>query len=314
MLSRTADSLYWIARYMERAENMARILRVADRLTMMPHGVDGADMQEWHSAVVVSGCEETFYAKYSEATAENVISHLAFDPENPSSIRSALEIARRNARQVRVALTTEVWESLNDTWLELPGWTEVRVRGGGLHRFLDWVKGRSLLFHGSTAATMLRRDSYHFTQLGTYIERGDNTSRILDVKYHVLLPEHAEIGGGLDYYQWAAILRSVSGQRSYNVLYKDGIKPWNIARFLILEEQMPRSLVSCMANINQALDRLANEYGQRNESHRLAGQLYSRLKFGKVEDVFSQGLHEFLTDYIEQNHRLAIEVNRSYLI
>lgn len=313
MLSRTADSLYWLARYMERAESLARILRVTDRLSLMPSGTD-AEGSEWHSAVVVSGCEAEFYAKHEEATPENVISYLAFDPENPSSIRSCIETARRNARGVRTSLTTEQWESLNTTWLELPGWNEARVRGSSLHRFLDWVKDRSLLFYGGTVATMLRRDRYHFTRLGTFIERSDNTARILDVKYHLLLPEHAEVGGGVDYYQWASILRAVSGYRSYNSVYREGLKPWLIAEFLIMREEMPRSLISCSAQIKDCLDRLGEEYSQRNEAHRVAGQIYSRLRFGRVEDVFRQGLHEFLSEHIEQNDRLGAEISRVYLM
>src|SRR5690606_2794247 len=147
MLSRTADSLYWIARYMERAENMARILRVTDRLSMMPTHASSQG-SEWQSTIVVSDCQQGFYEKYEEATPENVISYLAFDPTNPSSIRSCIETARRNARAVRTALTTEQWESLNATWLEFPNWNESRVRGSGLHRFLDWIRDRCLLFHG----------------------------------------------------------------------------------------------------------------------------------------------------------------------
>ncbi|MBX3493188.1 MAG: alpha-E domain-containing protein [Parvibaculum sp.] len=313
MLSRTADNLFWLARYMERAENLARILRVTDRLSLMPSTVD-ADGSEWHSTVVVSGCEEGFYEKHEEATPENVISYLAFDPDNPSSIRCCIETARRNARAVRTALTTEQWESLNAAWLELPGWNEARVRGSGLHRFLDWVKDRSLLFHGGTVATMLRRDSYYFTRLGTFIERSDNTARILDVKYHLLLPEHAEVGGGIDYYQWAAILRAVSGYRSYHAVYKEGLKPWLIAEFLIMREEMPRSLISCAAEMKDCLDKLGEEYGQRNEAHRMAGQVHSRLRFGKIEDVFRQGLHEFLTEHIAQNDRLGVEISRGYLM
>ena len=313
MLSRTADNLFWMARYMERAENLARMLRVADRFSLMPSDERVASSNEWHSAVVVSGSEESFYSKYDEATSQNVISFLALDPENPSSIRVSIEHARRNARAVRTALTTEMWESLNDTWLELPGWSEASVLGGGLHRFLDWVKDRSLRFYGSTVATMLRRDSYFFTRLGTYLERADNTARIIEVKYHVLLPEHAEVGGGIDYYQWAAILRAVAGHRSYNVLHKHGIQPLNVAEFLILEDQMPRSLASCTIQIRDALDSLAEDYGRRLECHRLAGQIHSRLRYGRVEDIFAQGLHEFLTDFIIRNNELANEIRRNYL-
>ncbi|MGX1198751.1 alpha-E domain-containing protein [Parvibaculum sp. MBR-TMA-1.3b-4.2] len=312
MLSRTADNLYWISRYMERAENLARILRVTDRLSLMP-AIAESDGNEWHSTIVVSGVEDEFYERYDEATPENVISFLAFDPENPSSIRNCLETARRNGRAVRTALTTEQWESLNTTWLELPGWNENRVRGSGLNRFLDWVKDRSLLFHGATVATMLRRDSYFFSRLGTFIERADNTARIVDVKYHILLPEEAEVGGGIDYYQWASILRAVSGYRSYNSVYRQGLKPWLIVEFLTLREEMPRSLASCALGIKESLDHLAEQYGQRHECHRMAGQIHSRLRFGQMDDIFRQGLHEFLSEHIENNNRLAYEISRAYL-
>ena len=317
MLSRSADNLYWIARYMERAENLSRILRVTDRLSLMPASAEGVEEgvgNEWHSTLVVSDCEKGFYEKYDEATAENVIAYLAFDPDNLSSIRSCIEAARRNARSVRTALTSEQWECLNSTWLELSRLKESRLRGGGLHGFLDWVKERTLMFHGGTVATMLRRDSFHFMQLGTFIERGDNTARILDVKYHVLLPEHAEVGGGLDYYQWASILRAVSGYRSYHALYKEGIKPWHVAEFLIMREEMPRSLVACTARVKDCLDELAEEYGQRHESHRMAGRRYSQLRFGRVDDVFRQGLHDFLEEFIDQNNKLGDEISRSYLM
>jgi len=312
MLSRTADNLYWISRYMERAENLARMLRVTEWLSLMP-SMRG-EGNEWHSAIVVSGHEQDFYEKYEEATPDNVIFYLAFDTENRSSIKSCIEIVRHNARAIRAAITTEQWESINATWLDLPKWNSNYMRGANLHRFLDWVKDRALVFHGCTVGTMLRRDSYYFTRLGTFVERGDNTARILDVKYHVLLPEHAEVGGGIDYYQWAAILRAVSGYRSYHATYKEGIRPWLIAEFLIMREQMPRSLISCTAEIKDCLDRLGEEYGQRHECHRIAGQIYSRLRFGKVEDVFQSGLHEFLLDYMALNNRLAYEVNRSYLM
>lgn len=317
MLSRTADNLYWVARYMERMENLARIIRVADRLSLMPVSPPGAGADsagdEWQSAIIVSGTSEGFYAKYEEATPEAVISYIAFDPENPSSIRSCIERARHNGRAIRTALTTEMWDCLNTTWLELPRWDESHVRGSGLHRFLDWVKDRALLFFGGTQATMLRRDSYYFAQLGTFIERGDNTARILDVKYHILLPEHAPVGSAVDYYQWSSILRAVSGFRSYYVLHKDGIKPWRVAEFLTIEEQMPRSLVNCMSRITENLNLLGDQYGQRHECHRTAGRLQSRLRFSRVEDIFRQGLHEFLTEYIDQNRQLGEEISKTYL-
>jgi uncharacterized alpha-E superfamily protein len=312
MLSRTADNLYWLARYMERAENTARILDVAHRMSGMALAApEGAN--EWHSTILAAGCEEGFYAKYPRATAESAIDYLARDPENPSSILSCQRTARRNARAVRTALTTDLWEAVNATWLEANALTDAdftveRVRG-----VLEWVKARSLLFNGTVNNTMLRKDPYWFARLGTFVERADNTARILDVKFHILLPQYERVGGILDYYQWAAILRAVSALRSYHWVYRDRLKPWLIAELLILRPEMPRSLRSCLDEIAGYLEALGQSYNLRGECHRLAGQMQAKLRYGRTEEIFQTGLHEYLTDFIDTNTDLGEEIAKLYL-
>ncbi len=316
MLSRTADSLYWMARYMERAGNLSRILEVADRMAMSPSpSLEGwAPGNEWQSALITSGTEQAFLQKYEQVTPEQVLYFLALDETNPSSIWNCLETARRNGRAMRTALTREVWENLNDTWLEVRGFTAQRLVGVELRKFLDWVRERSLQFHGAVTGTMLRDDAYAFTRLGAQVERADNTARILDVKYHILLPDYAPVGGGRDFYQWAAILRAVSAHRSYRFIYRQSYKPWLIADLLMLREEMPRSLVACLGHICTHLESLGQRYGQRHECHRLAGQLHARLRFAKIDEVFQSGLHEFLTDFIGRNMGLNDQIRTDFLM
>src|SRR5215469_7840388 len=313
MLSRTADSLFWLARYMERAEDIARIIMVGHRMASMARSLENPG-NEWHSTLVATGCDKGFFAKHAEASAEAVVDYLVRDPDNPSSIFSCLETARRNARAVRTALTVDMWDALNETWLRTRDSDAARFGPEHLLDLLEWVKERSLLFNGAYANTMLRNDAYYFTQLGTFIERSDNTARILDVKYHVLLPRHEGIGGALDYYHWQAILRSVSALRSYHWVYQERLKPWLVAELLILRPEMPRSLLSCSEQIVRHLDLLADAYGGlRGECHRIAGETHARLRYGRIQDIFQSGLHEFLTDFIDRSILLGNEISNLYL-
>jgi len=313
VLSRTADCLFWLARYLERAENVARILSVGHRLASIAS--IRSEQNEWHSTLAAVGCEAGFFQKHAEATGEAVVDYLVRDPDNPSSILTCLQTARSNGRSVRTALTVDMWEVLNDTWLAAralgPGeFTPDRLAG-----FLDWVKQRSLMFNGAYHATLLRGDGYHFTQLGTFLERADNTARLLDVKYHVLLPEGADVGGALDYYQWEAILRAASALRAYHFLYHARLKPWLVAELLILHPQMPRSLLSCYGQISRYLDRLTEGHGgERGECHRLAGELHARLRYGRTDAIMQMGLHEFLTDMIDRTGDLGREISDCYLL
>ena len=299
MLSRTADSLYWLARYMERAEDMARAVLVGHWMASMARSL-GNPGNEWHSTLIASGCETGFFAKHEEAKPATVVDYLVRDPDNPSSILSCIETARHNARAVRTALTVDMWSALNETWMRVREKLSPALEGEQLAEGLEWIKERSQLFAGAYNTTMLRNDAYFFTRLGTYLERADNTARILDVKYHVLLPQDEGVGGALDYYQWQAILRSVSALRGYHWVYHDRLKPWLVAELLILRPEMPRSLSNCYDQIAQQLDLLAQAYGgKRGECHRFAGEIYARLRYGRVQDIFQMGLYEFLTDMID---------------
>jgi uncharacterized alpha-E superfamily protein len=312
MLSRTADNLYWLARYVERAEYLARILEATQRLTALPLAYVG-ESNEWESAVATAGCANAFYALFPEANEENVTDFLAFSMDNPSSIRSCFEAARTNARAVRTALTMEMWDAINGTWLELKRYGNGPTSREELSRFLRWVQESSLLFDGSAYRTMLRNDAYSFTRLGVFMERADNTARILDVKYHMLLPAHEHVGGPLDYFQWAAILRSVSALTSYHWVYRESLKPWLVADLLILKEEMPRSLASCYENIVTHLDKVASVYGRQGPSQRLARGVRTRLQNSRMDEIFQTGLHEFIQTFISDNNRIGTTISQQYL-
>ena len=312
MLSSTADNLYWLARYVERAEYLARILEATQRVTALPLAYVG-ETNEWVSAVATAGCSNAFFAVHAEANEDTVTDFLAFSPANPSSIRNCFEVARHNARSVRTALTVEMWDAINSAWLELKRFGNKPTSRDEIARFLRWVQGSSLRFDGSAYRTMLRNDAYWFSRLGVYIERADNTARILDVKYHLLLPAHEHVGGPLDYFQWSAILRSVSALTAYHWVYRESVKPWLIADLLILNEQMPRLLASCYENLVQNLDRIANAYGRQGPAQRQARAIRTRLQNSKMDGIFQTGLHEFIGSFITDNNRLGGAISQQYL-
>ena len=317
MLSRTADNLFWLARYMERADFLARTIEATQRLSALPKAYGGTGT-EWESALVSSGAAEAFKPHYEQVDEASVVEFLTFSPANPSSIRNCLELARTNARSVRTALTADMWEAINGAWLELKrfedapsaDWTS---RDDRLGRFLEFVKATSLRFDGSVYRTMLRNDAYWFSRLGLYIERADNTARILDVKYHVLLPDTEAVGGSLDYFQWTAILRAVSALTAYHWIYRASIKPWLIADLLILRPEMPLSLHACCENIVQILDAIGKAYGRQGNAQRLARSAFGRLGNTTIDQIFATGLHEFITAFIGENTRLGIAISDQYL-
>jgi len=313
MLSRTADNLYWLARYVERAEYLARILEATQRLTALPIAYGGTS-NEWESAVATAGCTGAFFAHYTEANEENVTDFLAFSTANPSSIRNCFEVARTNARAVRTALTVEMWDAINGAWLELKRYGNGPTSREEFMRFLRWVQESSLRFDGSAYRTMLRNDAYWFSRLGLYSERADNTARILDVKYHVLLPANETVGGPLDYFQWSAILRSVSALTAYHWVYRESLKPWLIADLLMLNDQMPRSLASCYENLVRYLDNIANAYGRQGPAQRQARTVRTRLENSRIDDIFQTGLHEFIGGFIADNNRLGASITEQYLV
>jgi len=313
MLSRTADNLYWLARYVERAEYLARILEATQRLTALPLAYVG-ESNEWESAVATAGCANAFYAVFPEANEENVTDFLAFSIDNPSSIRSCFEVARSNARSVRTALTMEMWDAINGTWLELQKFGTGAVSREQFAQFLRWVQESSLRFDGSAYRTMLRNDAYWFSRLGVFMERADNTARILDVKYHLLLPPQEHVGGPLDYFQWAAILRSVSALTAYHWVYRESLKPWLIADLLILNDQMPRSLASCYAHLVEHMDNIARAYGRQGPAQRHARSIRTRMVNSRMDEIFRTGLHEFIGSFIADNNKLGAMITEQYLL
>jgi len=313
MLSRTASNLYWLFRYTERADFVARILDATMRLATLPTSYSG-ERNEWESALAVAGNTEIFHQHYDAVNEDTVRDFLAFSPRNPSSIRSSFEYARTNARAVRTALTAEMWETINDAWLELKKSKGAEMDRDAFSDFLVFAKNVALHFDGSAYRTMLRSDAYYFTRLGAAIERADNTARILDVKYHVLLPETERVGGSLDYFQWTTILREVQAHTAYHWVYRESVRPWHVADLLILNRQMPRSLACCYESLVRHLDLIADIYGRRGRSQRLASTISSRLGAARIEEVFGHGLHEWVEEFIVENNRLGCEIAEQYLI
>jgi uncharacterized alpha-E superfamily protein len=312
MLSRTAENLYWLARYVERAENLARILDVALRLETLPAAYTGGG-NEWKSAIETAGGSWLFEKSYGDYARLNVIDFLVSSDANPSSIRNCIALARGNARAVRNAITTEMWEVINGAWLQMQ---QMRIRRGDaneLARLIAFVKELSLRFDGAAYRTMLRDDSYWFERLGLFIERADNTARLLDVKYHVLLPREANVGGGLDYFQWTSVLRSVSAQSSFHYHYRESVKPWLVADFLILRPEQPRSLVACYRELIRNLENLAELYGRQGPAQRAARNRLAGLENLDINTLFQSGLHEFLTGFIADNNGLGGAINQQYL-
>jgi uncharacterized alpha-E superfamily protein len=312
MLGRTASSLFWMSRYFERAENMARLVEVGHRISMMPGRVEG-HRDEWNSTLLSAACADAYMLKYKDVKAKYVIDFLIFDDSNPTSIRSVVRAARNNGRAVRTALTRDVWESINSTWNELVAINPADMTSDRLPVFLDWVKQRSMSFRGAILGTMLRNENYYFSQLGNFIERADNTARILDVKYFILLPKASDVGSDLDAHQWSQILRSVSAHRAYRWFYRDSnYKPWLVAEFLILREEMPRSLFFSYQWINTALRGLSDLHGKTYPCHSKAADMAAKLRSGNMQDIFQSGLHEYLQDFIDGNNALSHEIGRTY--
>ena len=316
MLSRTADHLFWMARYTERAENTARMLDVNVQTSLLPQSAQAAE-QGWRAMLGISELQDVFDHKYGLLTPKDVLDFMVRDPENPSSIASCLTEARENARAVRGTLTTEVWETQNTTWLNMKNQLNSGVLERDPSQFFEWVKYRSHLSRGVTIGTMLRDESFHFIRLGTFLERADNTARILDVKFHGVSPaeqpdQHAEQDTQRDYYYWAAILRSVSCFEIYRKVYRDAITPARVAALLMLRADMPRSLLACMDEFVGNLQKVRNDVSADTE--RLAGKLHAELKFARIEDILSAGLHDYLTEFLEQIFKLGNRVSRDFLM
>ncbi len=310
MLSRTADNLYWIARYMERAETAARLLEVGARISLLPTAV--GYRSDWDSLLRASGAATGYATKYGPADQKNIESWLFFDRDNPNSVASSITAARENGRIVRTALTTQVWDALNTAFQELRQ-IEAKRDKAELSRLTDWVMKQAAMVRGAIDATLLRDDGFNFLNIGYYLERGDSTARLMDVKYYVLLPRADYIGTGLDNDQWLMLLRALGAHRAFHWAYGGEVTAAKIAHFLILNPQSPRSLVTCVAGLHNHLGRVAKAYGRETPAQAAVGRLLAGLEGLTPEYIFDEGLHEFLTRFITEAAALGSIIHDSYL-
>ena len=311
MLGRVADQLYWMARYSERTENMARIIDVANRMTLTPQD-DETRQSAWVSALEVAGAVNGYNEKHGDINGADVVHYLALDPDNPASIYSAIRATRENARALRGSITTEMFESINSTWLELKAMDDDVIKPAGRRAFFDWVKDRAHLFREVAEGTMLQDEAMCFMKIGLDIERADCTARLLDSKYHVLLPASEEVGGSLDYYQWGTLLRSLGAFRAYHKIYRDRISASRVAELVILNAQMPRSLRCCYDRLTETLEDLCGTSAP--ECQRIAGKIHSGLRYRQIGEVFDSGLHEFLTEFIDGNAQVGQQLARDFMM
>ena len=315
MLSRTADHLYWMSRYTERAENTARMLDVNYQTSLLPQSAEVAKYG-WQGVLSISELLPAYNKEHDQITPDEVIDFMVKDEDNPSSIISCLKGARENARAVRGALTTEAWETQNTTWLEV----NRMLRNGALERdpaqFFEWVKFRSHLSRGVTLGTMLQDEAFYFSRLGTFLERADNTARLVDVKFHALNSEFfgtaTEEDQEYDFYHWSAILRSVSAFEIYRKVYRDVIKPERVAELLILRADMPRSLHHSLHEVVANLDQVSNDPG--SETRRRAGKLLADLQYARVDEILATGLHAYLTQFLDRVNEVGARISQDFLM
>lgn len=312
MLSRTADHLYWMARYMERAENLARMLDVSYRTSLLPQTGDQTE-KNWQRLLTIMGIDAIYRDKYGAIASDDVIEFMIFDPENPSSIHNCLRYTRENAHAVRGTLTSELWETSNATWLSMrDGGARKRIREKGLGEFFEWVKYRSHLSRGVTLGTMLQDDALRFIRLGTFLERADNTARILDAKFRALPAGTVLAEPAADYYPWSALLNSVSAFEVYRKVYRDLITPMRVAELLVLRADMPRSLSRCMKEVYGNLQAVANRRSE--ETERRAGELEAALRFGRIETIVSGDLNTWLAGFLDRILDLGNRIADDFLV
>ncbi len=317
MLSRTADHLFWMSRYTERAENTARMLDVNYQTSLLPQSAAVAQVG-WEGLLTISELMPSYRSRYGqgEVSPRDVLDFMVRDEDNPSSIVSCLRAARENARAVRGALTTELWETQNQTWLELTRMLKGKEFERDPGQFFEWVKFRSHLSRGVAIGTMLQDEAFHFYRMGTFLERADNTARLLDVKFHAVESDFfgaaSELDQEYDFYHWSAILRSVSGFEVYRKVYRDVIKPERVAELLILRPDMPRSLHASMNELVSNLAVVANDHS--SETERRAGKLRADLQYGRIDEILATGLHAFLTQFLDRVNELGGRISQDFLV
>ena len=317
MLSRTADHLFWMSRYTERAENTARMLDVNYQTSLLPQS-NAVAQAGWQGLLSISELKPAYEAKYPghSINPTDVMDFMVRDEQNPSSIISCLQNARENARAVRGSLTTEVWETQNQTYLEVLR----MIKSGDFERepgqFFEWVKFRSHLSRGVTLGTMLQDEAFHFLRLGTFLERADNTARLVDVKFHAVETDFMgaadEKDQEYDFYHWSAILRSVSGFEVYRKVYRDVIRPERVAELLILRPDMPRSLLGCLNEVMRNLAMVSSD--PASETRRRAGKLRADLQYSRIDEILATGLHAFLTQFLDRVNEIGAHISREFLV
>lgn len=310
MLGRTANGIFWMFRYLERAENTARLLDAGFRLALT-RGDHGA-VDEWRSVLVTLGMEAEFRSRHMEFSGPNVTNFILRERDNPGSVLAMIENARTNARGVRTAITREVWEATNEAWMVLKDMLARPVRPSNLGETLAAVRRQTTLVRGAMDGTMLRNDIFNFARMGTFLERADNTARILDVKYYVLLPSVALVGSSLDNVQWETVLRSVAGERAYRWLNGGRLEARGIAQFLVLDGSFPRSLTFCYDKLRSNMASLAREYGHEATAHEVLRDSGSKLHQVTIEGIMERGLHEFISDFLSDNRRIANAIAADY--
>ncbi|WP_396268870.1 alpha-E domain-containing protein [Ideonella sp.] len=328
MLSRTADHLFWMSRYIERAENTARMLDVNVQTSLLPQSAESAELG-WQGVLSISELTEPYAQRYKTVNPRDVTEFMVRDERNASSILSCLKAARENARAVRGTLTTEVWETTNQTWLEFNRLLADGMLARDPSALFEWVKFRSHLSRGVTVGTMLQDEAFHFLRIGSFLERADNTARLLDVKFHALKGDFhaAEAAAGLlphgeaaqetddseyDFYHWSSLLRSVSGFEVYRKVYRNVIQPEKVAELLILRPDMPRSLAACMNGVLENLKLVAND--QSADTLRRAGRLQADLAYSRIDEILATGLHAYLTQFLDRVSDLGMGISRDFLV
>jgi uncharacterized alpha-E superfamily protein len=304
-----------MSRYMERAENTARMLDVNYQTALLPQSDAVAELG-WRGLLAISELTGDYSKRYGAIDPAKLMEFMVADEQNPSSIVSCLRAARENARAVRGTLTTEVWETTNQTWLEF----NKLLASGELRRdpanVFEWVKFRSHLSRGVVVGTMLQDEAFHFVRIGSFLERADNTARMLDVKFHDVESDfygHAdERDNEYEFYHWSAILRSVSGFEVYRKVYRNVIQPEKVAELLILRADMPRSLAHCMNRMSSNLRSVAN--ANSGDTLRRAGRLEADLRYGRIDEILSTGLHAFLTQFLANVGELGVGISKDFLV
>jgi uncharacterized alpha-E superfamily protein len=297
MLSRAADALFWLSRYTERAENNARMMDVNLQL-MLDGQLFGNSQQQWESIIFTLEDTKLFNKHYPAITGDAVVDFVTFQRKNPNSIYSCLALARENARTVREKISVEMWEQINRMFLFFVSGDAARLFQSSTYEFFKWILEGSQLFQGVTDATMAHDEGWEFVGLGKYLERADRTSRILDIKYHILLPRGEQIGGNVDTVQWMAVLKSCSAMEPYRKHYRGQVVPWKVAEFLIKNQTFPRSILFCVDSLDLSLHKITGvdrgDFQYRVEAERLSGKLLADLCYITTDEIFRFGLHEYL--------------------